>query len=169
MLRKNWYSSTAKKGALIFESLNQYTSHGFAKFIGHDWYENSPYFIVNYRNTVGLEDYYTYQTVSAARGGTVHIGDYSSQLTLVNTIASYNTDAISTDVSLVYNTAYASRNFSGSGDGMNVPDLSYMKIGLGWKLSVAQTLKEVSLSGTTHRLQRRRRHRALLQRQLRYL
>ena len=147
---KNWYSSTAKKGALIFESLNQYTSHGFAKFIGHDWYENSPYFIVNYRNTVGLEDYYTYQTVSAARGGTVHIGDYSSQLTLENTIASYNTDAISTDVSLVYNTAYASRNFSGSGDGMNVPDLSYMKIGLGWKLSVAQTLKEVSLSGTTY-------------------
>ena len=147
---KNWYSSTAKKGALIFESLNQYTSHGFAKFIGHDWYENSPYFIVNYRNTVGLEDYYTYQTVSAARGGTVHIGDYSSQLALVNTIASYNTDAISTDVSLVYNTAYASRNFSGSGDGMNVPDLSYMKIGLGWKLSVAQTLKEVSLSGTTY-------------------
>ncbi len=147
---KDWYGSTAKKGAMILVSQNEDSQPLWASFVGHLNYADSPYFIVNYRNTVGLEDYYTYQTVSAARGGTVHIGDYSSQLTLVNTIASYNTDAISTDVSLVYNTAYASRDFGGSGDGMNVPDLGSMNVGLGWKLSVAQTLKEVTLSGTTY-------------------
>ncbi len=147
---KSWYSSAAKKGAMILVSQNEDSQPLWASFVGHLNYADSPYFIVNYRNTVGLEDYYTYQTVSAARGGTVHIGDYSSQLTLVNTITSYNTDAISTDVSLVYNTAYASRDFGGSGDGMNVPDLGSMNVGLGWKLSVAQTLKEVSLSGTTY-------------------
>ena len=87
---KNWYNSTAKKGAMILVSQNEDSQPLWASFIGHLYYDDSPYFIVNYRNTVGLEDYYTYQTVSAGRGGTVHIGDYSNQITLVNNIASYN-------------------------------------------------------------------------------
>ena len=147
---KSWYSSAAKKGAMILVSQNEDSQPLWASFIGHLYYSNSPYFIVNYRNTVGLEDYYTYQTVSAARGGMVYIGDYSSQLTLVNTAASYNTEAVSTDLNLVYNTAYAGSNFGGTGNGMNTPDLGSMKTGTGWKLSLAQTIKEVTLSGANY-------------------
>ena len=147
---KSWYSSAEKKGAMILVSQNEDSQPLWASFIGHLNYSNSPYFIVNYRNTVGLEDYYTYQTVSAARGGMVYIGDYSSQLTLVNTAASYNTEAVSTDLNLVYNTAYAGSNFGGTGNGMNTPDLGSMKTGTGWKLSLAQTIKEVTLSGANY-------------------
>lgn len=108
---KEWYNSSNRKGALIFVSENEDSQEVYASFVGHRWYDNSPYFIVNYRNTVGIEDYYTYQTVSAARAGTVHISDYSSNITLINTDVSYSTEAISAEVSHVYNTAYANPNY----------------------------------------------------------
>ena len=142
-----WYAASATKGALLFQSENQYTSHGYAKFIGHGWYDPSPYFIVNYRNTVGLEDYYTYQTASIARAGTAYIGDYSNQMTVVNSIAGYSSDAVGAELSLVYNTAYAGYNFGGTDGGMNAPTLDNMKFGRGWKLSLEQTVKAATIGG----------------------
>ena len=51
-----------------------------------------PYFVVEYRNSAGLESYYTYQTHSIDRAGTGYIGDYSGQLTLVkNDVSSAST------------------------------------------------------------------------------
>ena len=142
-----WYAASATKGALLFQSENQYTSHGYAKFIGHGLYDPSPYFIVNYRNTVGLEDYYTYQTASIARAGTAYIGDYSNQMTVVNSIAGYSSDAVGAELSLVYNTAYAGYNFGGTDGGMNAPTLDNMKFGRGWKLSLEQTVKAATIGG----------------------
>ncbi|MBP3484357.1 MAG: hypothetical protein J6K00_04590, partial [Oscillospiraceae bacterium] len=145
-----WYKSTSKKGALIFVSENEASQGFYASFVGHRWYDNSPYFIVNYRNTVGIEDYYTYQTASAARAGTVYIGDCSNQLTLVNTDVSYGTEAVSAEVSHVYNTAYANQHFDNDSTDINTQNYSSMKVGLGWKLSVQQTLKKVTIGDTEY-------------------
>ena len=145
---KEWYNSSNRKGALIFVSENEDSQEVYASFVGHRWYDNSPYFIVAYRNTVGVEDYYTYQTVSAARAGTVHISDYSSNITLINTDVSYSTEAISADISHVYNTAYANQHFDDAN--MNTQDFSAMKVGLGCKLSIQQTLKRATIGDTEY-------------------
>ncbi len=147
---KEWYNSSNRKGALIFVSENEDSQEVYASFVGHRWYDNSPYFIVAYRNTVGVEDYYTYQTVSAARAGTVHISDYSSNITLINTDVSYSTEAISAEVSHVYNTAYANQHFDNDSADMNTQDFSAMKVGLGCKLSIQQTLKRATIGDTEY-------------------
>ena len=148
---KEWYTNSSKTRAIAIalENASQYSSN-YASIL--TIYGNNgsykPILNVAYRNTVGVEDYYTYQTVSAARAGTVHISDYSSQLTLINTDVSYSTEAISADISHVYNTAYANQHFDDAN--MNTQDFSAMKVGLGCKLSIQQTLKRATIGDTEY-------------------
>ena len=145
-----WYKSGSGKGAVIFAAENEDSQNLYASFVGHRWYDNSPYFIVNYRNTVGLEDYYTYQTASAARAGTLHIGDYTNQVTLVNTDVSYSSEAVPTEISHVYNSAYAGVIFDKDSAGINTQNYKTMLVGLGWKLSIQQTVKKVTIGDTEY-------------------
>ena len=54
-----------------------------------------PVLQIFYRDTRGVEDYYTYQTQDLGYAGTGYVGDYNSQLTVSKTIASYNSTIMS--------------------------------------------------------------------------
>ena len=145
-----WYASSGKTRAIAFtlNDAEQYnTSHAVVLTVGGNNGRYRPILQVSYRNTVGLEDYYTYRSAGIGRAGTAYIGDYSNQLTVVNSVAGYGSDAVGAELALVYNTAYAGYNFGEAAGGMNAPELGNMKFGLGWKLSLEQTVKEVTVGG----------------------
>ncbi|MFR8334837.1 MAG: hypothetical protein ACLU9S_22795 [Oscillospiraceae bacterium] len=72
-----------------------YNNYANVAFYTHtDYVEKIPKFIVYYRNNVGIEGYYTYQNVSAGRAGTGYISDYTSQLTLANTVVSSSSNTL---------------------------------------------------------------------------
>ena len=110
-----------------------------------------PRFIVTYRNTVGIEDYYTYQTASASRAGTVYVGEFTEQLTLVHSDLSLNTTTVNFSLAHIYNSANNSSHFTNNATAaINTKSFSSMKTGLGWKLSAQETIVEKTLSGINY-------------------
>ena len=95
----------------------------------------SPTLIINYRNTVGIESYYTYQTQSIGRAGTGYVGDYSGDLTLVKPIVEHASTVMPVSVALVYNSATSAQNYQDF-----VYNYDYGYFGLGWKLSCMESV-----------------------------
>ena len=115
-----------------------------------------PALSVYYRNTVGLEDYYSYQSHSIDRAGTGYIGDYTGQLTLVKTDATSASTVCPVTVSHVYNSAYCSGQIGSAAPGAS--GYSNMNVGQGWKLNIQQSvavdnesyLEYMDADGTIH-------------------
>ena len=98
-------------------------------------------FIVQYRNPVGLEDYYTYQEASAGKAGNVYISDFKQEMTVDHTDVSFSSEATPYTLRHVYNTATAGVNFGNNTTfGIHSCNFSSMKFGNGWKLSAQQTV-----------------------------
>ena len=51
--------------------------------------EYTPMYIVEYRNNVGIEPYYTYNTMGAGHAGTAYLADATGQLKVVKEVTSY--------------------------------------------------------------------------------
>lgn len=100
-----------------------------------------PYFVVEYRNNVGLEDYYTYQSHGIDRAGMGYIGDYSGQLTIVKNDVSAASTINPVDISHVYNSAYSANDYSGAILNAGTK-YANMKLGKGWMLNIQQTVSE---------------------------
>ena len=101
--------------------------------------DRRPYFVVNYRNDVGVEGYHTYQTQDIGRAGTGYLGDYSGQLTLVRTDASSASTSNPVALNHVYNSAYSAGEFSSAITG-GAGFYTTRSLGPGWKLSCEQTI-----------------------------
>lgn len=109
------------------------------------WDGGEPIFQIFYRDTRGVEDYYTYQTQSLGNAGTGYISDYNSQLTVAKTIASYNSTIMPYEIGLVHNSTYSEGYFTNGGD-IHSKDFSKMVIGTGWKLNIQQTVVPIDIA-----------------------
>lgn len=96
-----------------------------------------PFFVVEYRNNVGLESYYTYQTQSIGRAGTGYVGDYSGQLTLVKTDLSSASTSNPVSISHIYNSSYSGGEFREVVNGAAGKFTSF-DVGKGWMLDFMQ-------------------------------
>ncbi len=103
-----------------------------------------------YRNTRGIEDKYTYQTLNVGRAGTSHISDYTLDNTHIVPLFSSSSNVMPFSVSLVYNTALTGKYFSGSYSDVNTQNYNNMLVGVGWKLSLQQTVKQLTVGGITY-------------------
>ena len=104
-----------------------------------------PYFVVEYRNNVGLENYYTYQSHDIDRAGIGYIGDYSGQLTIAKNDVSAASTINPVDISHVYNSAYSANDYTAA---ILNADSKYanMKLGKGWMLNIQQSISEYNSS-----------------------
>ena len=103
---------------------------------------NTPLFVVNYRNNVGIEPYYTYNTMGAGHAGTAYLADATGQLKVVKEVASYASTANPFSVNLVYNSDYFVNSSSAY-----LPHGSAMDFGSGWTLDCVQTLASQTIGG----------------------
>ena len=107
-------------------------------------YGTPPMLVLAYRNTVGVESYYSAQTVGIGRAGAAYISDFSMQGTIITPLISSSSNVMPFGLSLIYNTAYESRLFGADG-GMNTKPFTSMRFGGGWKLSAQETVIKQAL------------------------
>ena len=140
-----WYQDEEKNDGITLRCADPTGAYKTAWFMRFG--SSSPaYFVVNYRNTVGIESYYTYQTQSIDRAGTAYFGDYSGQLTLALPLVSLQSTVNGFGLTAVYNSANWSSRFTDQPqNGLHTRGYAGL-MGGGWKLSVQQTVAELSLT-----------------------
>ncbi len=105
----------------------------------------TPIFAVAYRNTTGIEPYYTYNTMGAGHAGSVWLADATGQVKVVKEAASYASTVNPFSVSLVYNSDYFLRRTAAY-----LPHGSGMSFGSGWTLDCVQKLAAQTIGGTAY-------------------
>ena len=101
--------------------------------------DGHPILQITYRDTRGIEDYYTNTSQSVGQAGTAYIGDYNNQLTLIKNDLSNNGSAMDFVLSHVYNSETAYANFTTDAN-MHTKRYTNMNIGSGWRLSIQETV-----------------------------
>ena len=96
----------------------------------------SKYVEITYRNMVGLEDYWSYETQNiGSLTGTTYINRYNGDLTFVFDGLTYRSDITGFTLSHIYNSSLSSQGG---------------RYGNGWRLNLVQTLEPVTISGATN-------------------
>ncbi len=157
-LAYKWYNSEEYRENIgfVLKAVNEDDVAGRASFYGPKNAQNKPVLIIEYRNTVGIEDYYNYQTFGHGRAGVSYISDYSMQNTLVVPLIQSSSEVMPFSLNLVYNSAYGGRYFTEDSDFGNeaqmlhTKDYSDMLMYVGWKLSAQQTVVPFSIGNKNY-------------------
>ncbi len=138
-----WYRGSAPNHGILMK-LNDEGNHTFAaEFVADLWmmYPSDqvlgvqPHIYVAYRSKAGLEDHFSYTSVSAGTAGTGYVRLNSGSLTFVQEGLSLGDTVAPVSINHVYNSCNSGKNIG---------------YGYGWTLSYAQTLKEVTLGARTY-------------------
>ena len=143
---KKWYYGSANNGISLC-TIPERASAGsaYATIYTSDQSSLRPVFTMTYRDSKGLEDYYTYHSQSIGRAGTGYINDYTSKLTLVRPDIVSDSTILPFTLSHIYNDGYAGQMFSEGN--IHTADFSAMTMGYGWKLNVQETVVSVNIGG----------------------
>lgn len=154
---KRWYTDSSVSHAFCVRRSENTSGYAWLAIQGYaPSYHVGPALSVYYRNTVGLEDYFSYQSHSIDRAGTGYIGDYTGQLTLAVTDVAAASTVCPVTVSHIYNSAYCAGQIGSTAPGAS--GYSNMNVGQGWKLNIQQSvavddsnyLKYMDADGTIH-------------------
>ena len=133
---KEWYNGGVNNGIMI---RNEYEVNGdgvyWASDIDDDYVAARPCIVITYANTSGLEGRFSYHSQAAGRNGTVHVNDYNGNLILIHQTMATGGSLMPVSLQHVYNT------------NDRLTDLGY---GYGWRLSLMQTIEEVTGSDVTY-------------------
>ena len=153
-LLKKWYIEGTQNKTVSLQMVSGTcgkTNCGCARFVAFG--ENgAPVVAVSYRNTVGTEPYYTYQSMGVGDAGTAYIADATGQLKVVNPLITYASTVNPFSLSLVYSSDY----FAGNGALYYQPMIRkgteniVMKAGHGWTLDIVQTMHTEMLGETLY-------------------
>lgn len=154
---KRWYTDSSVSHAFCVRRSEITSGYAWLAIQGYaPSYHVGPALSVYYRNTVGLEDYFSYQSHSIDRAGTGYIGDYTGQLTLAVTDVASASTVCPVTISHIYNSAYCAGQIAATAPGAS--GYSNMNVGQGWKLNIQQSvavddsnyLKYMDADGTIH-------------------
>ena len=135
-----WYSDPNQNYGVMLQSENE-SQASVARFFSSNYPFNTPgnkqgssdlfpAGIIYYKDTQGLEDYWSYSTQSAGRGGVGYVNNYSGALTYIQPDVEVNTNVLPYSVSHVFNKNFSREN---------------ARYGNGWSLSVSQTLTATNI------------------------
>ena len=139
---RKWYNDPSTNYGICLratmEGLMDYSNCANATFYSSNTTNAAyrPYFAIEYRNNVGLESYYSYQTHGIDRAGAGYIGDYTGHLTILKNDVSYAGTVNPVSINHVYN----SSNSSVDGNSK----YGSMKLGKGWMLDAQQSIADTT-------------------------
>ena len=151
LLAKEWYENPSSNLGFVLRPLlpdNQVTSR--VSLYGPDHGTGRPQLTVSYRNTVGIESYYSYQSANIGRAGTAFISDATLHMTTVVPLISSPSDVMPFSLSLVYNSIYGNSEFKGDSPMLHTKPFTNMNLGAGWKLSAQETVCSFTINNTTY-------------------
>ena len=144
---KDWYANGSTSCNLAVTS-DQTSSTSYRAWFNYSY---TAVVIISYRNTTGIESYYTYEEQNILRAGNGYVGDYSSSLTLVKDDLSFSSTSMPFTLSHVYNSDLYSGNISDSWLlGVTAADYINMRTGFGWQLSAQESVGKTTIGGTTY-------------------
>ena len=80
---RNWYENNNNEGVMICSSdEKKYQTFRLASSRSAD--NDGPLVTIQYSNNIGLEDYWSYETIGMGRSGTAYVNDYNGALTYVH-------------------------------------------------------------------------------------
>lgn len=138
-LVQKWYTSTPNFGMMLKLPEEIYESDVIPKFYSKNNIDSSslkPTLIITYRNQNGLESYMNYESHDFTNAISYH-NTYNGNLTHVINVGSIKSDTNSFNLKLVYNTNDVVLN----------NNIGY---GVGLRLNISQTIKEVQINGKTY-------------------
>lgn len=135
-IAKRWFEGGTNNGILVAPS-DETTGALRVRFLSSNSTLVSsvgiPQLTVAYRNTLGLEDYWSYSSYSAGDAGTAYVNDYNGNIVFVRNDVSTYGQRMPVTISHIYNLANANTTAGYS-------PLS----GKGWQLSVQQSIISTS-------------------------
>ena len=142
---RKWYREEGDH-LLCLAMMNEEEKNALTAF-SSPFVSTPPVISVVYRNSTGIEDYYTYQPLGAGSAGTAYLCDFTGQLKVANTLFSYASVSNPFALELVYNSDY----FKTAGTDYQPPAGLGMPFGLGsgWTMNIIQKVEEVTISGVT--------------------
>ena len=137
---KNWYEDSTATRAFCIKRVTNTDADGspvyaWATFPGYGGQYAAtvtPYLYVYYRNTVGLESYWSYHTQGLGDSGVGYVNDYTGNMVYVADLVSTSGLRMPASLELVYN-AVNSQTANG-----------YVNCGKGWKLNLQQKLTPIA-------------------------
>ncbi len=142
---KQWYEGESTNYGILLKSANEsgtMAETGFKAYLWTERYNSAtnsyPRIAITYRNNKGLEDYWTYTTLSAGTAGTAYINDYTGNLVFIHGDVATTGELMPVSLEHVYNGYMANSNAS-----------TYPHSGRGNKLSLQQTVRASSYYGLT--------------------
>lgn len=128
---KNWYGGDFASKALALSAYNLPSTGIAVSKINR----NSINLVISYRNDIGLEDYYTYQTFEIGNAGTAYLSDHTGRLTVVTPLVSFASTSNPFQLNLV-------NNYVASYDRPH--DIIGTKLGISMKLNIFQIIRSGS-------------------------
>lgn len=142
---KQWYEGDAVNNGILLKGADETSGmavNGFKAALWTERYNTQtgmyPRLTITYRNNKGLEDYWTYTTLSAGTAGTAYINDYTGNLVFIHGDVATTGELMPVSLEHVYNGYMANSNAS-----------TYPHSGRGNKLSLQQTVRASSYYGLT--------------------
>ena len=152
---REWYSDISKNYGFVLMGDSEPATYGkgsatFVKSLVNTNFTNAqlPSFKITYRNNKGIEDYWTYHSVSADNSGTAYINDFTGNLVFVNTDIAESGNRYPLTLSHVYN-GYNANNQYRQPTPSSAVLYNKMNFGLGWQLSAEETI--VAVFGNSNR------------------
>lgn len=151
---REWYNGSENYGFVLKGDSEPTTydkgSATFVKSLANTNFTSAqlPSFKITYRNNKGLEDYWSFHTISAGNAGTAYINDFTGNMVFVNTDIAESGNRYPLTLSHVYNGYNANNQYRQPTPSSTVL-YSNMNIGLGWQLSAQETI--VAVFGNTNR------------------
>ena len=139
---------------ILLKAYNNPKSTLWMRFYSSDYIEaGCPLYMFTYRDTKGLESYWTHHDQDLGRSGVGAINDFSGRLVYIHGDASTASNYMPASVSHVYNSLSSDRNFSWR---TSDPDYMFRPLtGYGWKLDVQQRLSKIPESSDPDSLYQR--------------
>lgn len=142
---KQWYEGDAVNNGILLKGADETSGmavNGFKAALWTERYNTQtgmyPRLTITYRNNKGLEDYWTYTTLSAGTAGTAYINDYTGNLVFIHGDVATTGELMPVSLEHIYNGYVAGTNAN-----------TYPHSGQGNKLSLQQTVRASSYYGLT--------------------
>ncbi|MEQ2441176.1 RICIN domain-containing protein, partial [Solibaculum intestinale] len=139
---RKWYNEPDGNKGIMLRSMEEVERYAVGRFVASNYPFNDPhsrpgiseeYFpsgVFYYKNTWGIEDYWSYHSQSAGRSGSGSINDFNGNLIYTHSDAATSGSRLPVSVSHVYNSADRDDDW---------------KFGRGWRLNVTQRMEASGL------------------------
>ncbi|MBE6580029.1 MAG: RHS repeat-associated core domain-containing protein [Ruminococcaceae bacterium] len=145
VLAGQWYDGTTPNHGVWLSLAN--ASVGDTVAITNTNTSTKPYFTLTYRDTKGVEDYYTYASFPTDGAGTGYVNAFGGNLVFAHNSISTTDELLPYTLGLVYNSALAGKYYTAENA---KTALTSATTGKGFKLSFDETVIKEVIAGTPY-------------------